>query len=220
MSKEYDIILFGFTGFTGKLAAEHLLVKGYPVKWAVCARNEDKAKALLAEIGKATKASTLPPVEVAELVCVTDEDEAKLAQLPALNWHCELDTPLHPALSPWYVAQMSKHRTYSQTQPLFDRVHVSPDMIVQGPLESCTAVALPERSHVPIDAPTSGVLCSGVPPQRSLPYSWFTYSPSSVHTIRLYFESRSSSAHPTTAASSCTTISRLSQLLLSAYDSS
>ena len=38
--REYDIVLFGVTGFTGKLACEHLLSKAYPIRWAVCARSE------------------------------------------------------------------------------------------------------------------------------------------------------------------------------------
>ena len=77
---EFDIILCGVTGFTGKLAAEHLFKKAYNIKWAVCARNQAKAKATLEElhtsIGQA--ASKMPPVEVADLVCTTPEDEAKL----------------------------------------------------------------------------------------------------------------------------------------------
>ena len=77
MEKKYDILLFGVTGFTGGLAAEHLLTKSYPVKWACCARNEAKAKAVLSELttqlGKAA-----PVIEVADLVCKTPEDEAKL----------------------------------------------------------------------------------------------------------------------------------------------
>ena len=79
MSKEFDLLLCGVTGFTGKLAAEHLLVKGYPIKWAVCARNLPKAESVLAEIGERVgKASQLPRVEVADLVCASEEDEEKL----------------------------------------------------------------------------------------------------------------------------------------------
>ena len=79
MAKEYDVLLCGVTGFTGKLAAEHLLQKAYPIKWAVCARNEAKAKAVLAEISERLGNSVLvPPVEVADLICATDMEEEKL----------------------------------------------------------------------------------------------------------------------------------------------
>ena len=78
MAEEYDILLCGVTGFTGKLAAEHLLAKAYPIKWAVCARNEAKAKSCLAVLGEQLGKTQLPPVEVADLVCTTAEEEAKL----------------------------------------------------------------------------------------------------------------------------------------------
>jgi short subunit dehydrogenase-like uncharacterized protein len=78
MAKDYDILLCGVTGFTGKLAAEHLLAKGYPIKWAVCARNEAKAKSCLAALGAQLGKSQQPPVEVADLVCTTAEEEARL----------------------------------------------------------------------------------------------------------------------------------------------
>ena len=78
MAKDYDLLLCGVTGFTGKLAAEHLLAKGYPLKWAVCARNEAKAKKTLAALGAQLGKSQQPPVEVADLVCTTAEEEARL----------------------------------------------------------------------------------------------------------------------------------------------
>eukprot|EP00802_Teleaulax_amphioxeia_P010423 Tamp_10451.p1 GENE.Tamp_10451~~Tamp_10451.p1 ORF type:complete len:420 (+),score=111.92 Tamp_10451:1-1260(+) len=59
---EYDILLFGVTGFTGKLAAEYLKEKNYPIKWGVCGRNEGKVKEVLTKLGVDC------PVEVADLV--------------------------------------------------------------------------------------------------------------------------------------------------------
>ena len=41
--KDYDLILFGVTGFTGRLAAEHLSKTEPNLRWAACARNEAKA---------------------------------------------------------------------------------------------------------------------------------------------------------------------------------
>jgi len=44
-SREFDIVLFGATGFTGQLVAQYLASK-HPARWAVAGRNEDKLKAL------------------------------------------------------------------------------------------------------------------------------------------------------------------------------
>ena len=79
-AKNYDIILFGVTGFTGKLTAEYLLqTKKYDIRWAACARNEHKAKAVLQEIDAA--ASSAIPVLVADLVCDTPEKVETLRQV-------------------------------------------------------------------------------------------------------------------------------------------
>ena len=32
--KQFDLLLCGVTGFTGRLAAEHLLTKAYDIRWA------------------------------------------------------------------------------------------------------------------------------------------------------------------------------------------
>jgi len=80
-AKAYDLVLFGVTGFTGKLAVEHVLTRGYfPGRWAVCARNEAKARAVLAAVAEHTgvPAEALPAVEVADLVCTAPEDEEVL----------------------------------------------------------------------------------------------------------------------------------------------
>lgn len=43
--REFDIVLFGATGFTGKLVAEYL-AKQQPKKWAIAGRNRQKLEAL------------------------------------------------------------------------------------------------------------------------------------------------------------------------------
>jgi len=79
MSKDYDILLFGITGFTGKLAAEILLRNGaYGLKWGGCARNAAKATAVLADICKSVGGVAPPAVEVADLVCADAAAEDKL----------------------------------------------------------------------------------------------------------------------------------------------
>lgn len=53
--KKWDLVLWGVTGFTGRLCAEYLAEKyGKPesLRWAVGARNPDKARLTLAKIGR------------------------------------------------------------------------------------------------------------------------------------------------------------------------
>ena len=55
--REFDLVLWGATGFTGRLAAEQLLrrvgVEG-DVRWALGGRNRDKLERLRTEIGDET----------------------------------------------------------------------------------------------------------------------------------------------------------------------
>lgn len=49
--KEYDIILFGATGYTGKLCAEHItLTLPKDLKWAVAGRSASKLTAIVDEL--------------------------------------------------------------------------------------------------------------------------------------------------------------------------
>eukprot|EP00934_Nitzschia_sp_Nitz4_P003046 Nitzschia sp. Nitz4//scaffold209_size42451//9844//11318//NITZ4_007355-RA/size42451-processed-gene-0.57-mRNA-1//1//CDS//3329541691//3036//frame0 len=79
MSK-YDIILFGVTGFTGKLAAEYLIQKNYGIKWAVSARNAAKAEEFLKTL-TLPEGVSLPDVLVANLICDTPEDTDTLRKV-------------------------------------------------------------------------------------------------------------------------------------------
>ena len=46
MNREYQIILYGATGFTGRLCAEYLK-NNYPeIKWAIAGRDRQKLEAL------------------------------------------------------------------------------------------------------------------------------------------------------------------------------
>ena len=81
--KTYDIVLFGVTGFTGKLAVEYFLTKkNSSLKWAACARSEPRAQAVLKEIADSVN-QPAPALVIADLVCQTPEDEAKLRQIVA-----------------------------------------------------------------------------------------------------------------------------------------
>ena len=53
-TREFDLILWGASGFTGRLVAEHLARRcreGLQLRWAVGGRNASKLAAMLAEIG-------------------------------------------------------------------------------------------------------------------------------------------------------------------------
>lgn len=49
-SRQYDIVVFGATGYTGKLTAEHI-AKELPtdLKWAIAGRSASKLEALAKE---------------------------------------------------------------------------------------------------------------------------------------------------------------------------
>ncbi len=65
MNREFDVIVFGATGYTGRLVAEHLLKShgaAGTVKWAMAGRNKDK----LAEVRGFIGAPTVMPLIVAD----------------------------------------------------------------------------------------------------------------------------------------------------------
>lgn len=51
-TREFDLVLLGATGFTGRLTAEHLggQLAGGDTRWAIAGRNRDKLEALAAEL--------------------------------------------------------------------------------------------------------------------------------------------------------------------------
>lgn len=62
--REFDLVLMGATGFTGKLVAEHLLRRhgaSGALKWALAGRSLDKLEAVRADLG--TAAADLPLIE-------------------------------------------------------------------------------------------------------------------------------------------------------------
>ena len=73
MTKEFDIVVHGATGFTGRLIAEYLLTRSdSELKWAMGGRSLDKLQAVRDEIG--APAST-------PLVVIESSDEASLKSL-------------------------------------------------------------------------------------------------------------------------------------------
>jgi short subunit dehydrogenase-like uncharacterized protein len=80
-AKTYDIILFGVTGFTGKLAAEYLVRKGADAPtWAACARNKERARTVLDELCAASE-TLPPPILIADLCCTTAAEKENLRSI-------------------------------------------------------------------------------------------------------------------------------------------
>ena len=78
--REFDVVVWGATGFTGRLVAEYLLETygdGAELRWAIGGRNREKLEALREEIGRETgrSAAGLP------LVVGDGDDEAFVAEL-------------------------------------------------------------------------------------------------------------------------------------------
>jgi short subunit dehydrogenase-like uncharacterized protein len=48
---EFDLVLFGATGFTGRLVAEHVKTHAGPARWAIAGRNREKLEKIKGEIG-------------------------------------------------------------------------------------------------------------------------------------------------------------------------
>lgn len=78
--KKFDIVLFGVTGFTGKLTVEYLLKSEYDISWAASARNKEKAEAVLQEIAEECGKQP-PPLLTADLVSETPKQEETLRQV-------------------------------------------------------------------------------------------------------------------------------------------
>ncbi len=76
MSKPFDVVVFGATGFTGRLVIEYLLQRvgpsGLDVRWAMAGRSAEKLAAVRDEVGA--------PADTPLLVC-DSADPASVAQL-------------------------------------------------------------------------------------------------------------------------------------------
>ena len=65
--REFDVVVFGATGFTGRLVARYLAQQGGARRWAVAGRNEAKLQALIAELGELASGGVAPSVVVADV---------------------------------------------------------------------------------------------------------------------------------------------------------
>ena len=50
-NRAYDIVVWGATGFTGRLVVEYLITHHSSIRLAIAGRNEAKCKAVLSELG-------------------------------------------------------------------------------------------------------------------------------------------------------------------------
>ncbi|KAK8191335.1 Saccharopine dehydrogenase-domain-containing protein [Phyllosticta capitalensis] len=68
MSRTYDLVLLGATGYTGKLTAEHI-ASALPtdLRWAIAGRNEKKLAAIAEDLKKQNPDRSQPGIEVVQL---------------------------------------------------------------------------------------------------------------------------------------------------------
>lgn len=94
MHKAYDIIVWGATGFTGRLVAEYLLRKygvGNTLAWAIAGRNQKKLEKIRQELGNKSipllvadshdKSSLVAMVKQTRVICTTVGPYAKYGSL-------------------------------------------------------------------------------------------------------------------------------------------
>lgn len=77
-ARPFDVVVWGATGFTGRLVCEHLASLGPDVRWAMAGRNRAKLEAVRAEI-----ASSVPAAKDAPLLVGDASDPASLEAITA-----------------------------------------------------------------------------------------------------------------------------------------
>ncbi|KAG0647549.1 trans-acting enoyl reductase [Hyphodiscus hymeniophilus] len=84
-SRQYDIVVFGATGYTGKLAAEHI-VKSLPtdLRWALAGRSASKLEAVAAEC-KSSNSDRIQPYHSRANAIVTSELTLTAIEICELN---------------------------------------------------------------------------------------------------------------------------------------
>jgi short subunit dehydrogenase-like uncharacterized protein len=106
MNREFELVVFGATGFTGRLVAEYIASTGEPVRWAIAGRNQAKLEALgikvpilVADAGDAQAMATV--ASRTKVVCTTAGPFAKYgSELVAACAAGVRTTAISPARSP------------------------------------------------------------------------------------------------------------------------
>ena len=65
-AKAFDIVLFGATGFTGRLVAKHIHAQNVDIKWAIAGRAQSKLSALMTELVNMQSPRNLPDILIAD----------------------------------------------------------------------------------------------------------------------------------------------------------
>ena len=66
MEKDFDIIIYGATGFTGKLCVKYLSENAGNIKWGIAGRNKKKLQKILTDLS----------IDVSIFIADSDDDEA------------------------------------------------------------------------------------------------------------------------------------------------
>jgi short subunit dehydrogenase-like uncharacterized protein len=99
--RTHDIVLFGATGFTGKLVVEYLAKNAGKAKWAIAGRNREKLEAVKKEVG----------VDVPVLVADADDDASLDALVPQTRVVCTTVGP-YAKYGKKLVASCTRHGTH------------------------------------------------------------------------------------------------------------
>ncbi|KAJ3952372.1 hypothetical protein N0V92_011186 [Colletotrichum tropicale] len=76
--RQYDLVVFGATGYTGNFVTEHITTHlPSNLKWAVAGRSESKLRGLIAELKKLNSDRVQPEIEICSL---NDEDLERLVK--------------------------------------------------------------------------------------------------------------------------------------------
>lgn len=115
MTRDLDLVIFGATGFTGRLVAEYIKSTGEPVRWAIAGRNQAKLEALglgvpilvadahdRAALDKVARATTVVCTTVGPFAKYGSELVAACAE--AGTHYCDLTAEVH-----WMREMIDKH---------------------------------------------------------------------------------------------------------------
>ncbi|KAL3964508.1 hypothetical protein ACCO45_001512 [Purpureocillium lilacinum] len=157
--RQYDLVVLGATGYTGRFVAEH--VAGHlptNLKWAVAGRSEAKLQAIIEECAK-INADRLPPsIEIANVDSVAELQalaEKAFVVITTVGPYCMYGEKVFKA-----CADSGTHYLDCTGETPWHRGHhASPDWRRVGAPDLCTW-ALARFLRAKLDAPTSDVVIS------------------------------------------------------------
>lgn len=96
-SRQYELIVYGATGYTGKYTAEWLHEKGpNDLKWAIAGRNAQKLQDVLSELKSINPSRALPAIETIEHTQAGLDSLAPKTQvfISTVGPYCKYGTPV------------------------------------------------------------------------------------------------------------------------------